>query len=82
MTIVAQAVADGVPVVSAQPSAEWEVAGVNSKVQLAELERVHQREVANTLLEQGPDAAADELDRYLTASERSVLGAFARMGHA
>jgi len=40
--IVAQAVGAGVPVVSAQPSAEWEVAGVNSKVQLAELERRHQ----------------------------------------
>ena len=51
--IVAQAVADGVPVVSANPSAEWEVAGVNSKVQLAELERRHQRNIANTLLEQG-----------------------------
>src|SRR5213076_2906188 len=51
--IVAQAVADGVPVVSAQPSAEWEVAGVNSKVQLAELERRHQLNLANALLEQG-----------------------------
>ena len=51
--IVAQAVADGVPVVSAQPSAEWEVAGVNSKVQLAELERRHQLNIANALLEQG-----------------------------
>jgi bifunctional UDP-N-acetylglucosamine pyrophosphorylase / glucosamine-1-phosphate N-acetyltransferase len=51
--IVAKAVADGVPVVSAQPSAEWEVAGVNSKVQLAELERRHQLNVANKLLEQG-----------------------------
>ena len=51
--IVAQAVADGVPVVSAQPSAQWEVAGVNSKVQLAELERVHQRNIALKLLEQG-----------------------------
>ncbi len=51
--IVAQAVADGVAVVSAQPSAEWEVAGVNSKVQLAELERRHQLNVANALLEQG-----------------------------
>ncbi len=40
-------------VVSAQPSAEWEVAGVNSKVQLAELERRHQLNVANVLLEQG-----------------------------
>jgi bifunctional UDP-N-acetylglucosamine pyrophosphorylase/glucosamine-1-phosphate N-acetyltransferase len=51
--IVAQAVANGVPVVSAQPSAEWEVAGVNSKVQLAELERRHQLNIANALLEKG-----------------------------
>jgi bifunctional UDP-N-acetylglucosamine pyrophosphorylase/glucosamine-1-phosphate N-acetyltransferase len=51
--IVAKAVADGVPVVSAQPAAEWEVAGVNSKVQLAELERRHQLNLANQLLEQG-----------------------------
>jgi bifunctional UDP-N-acetylglucosamine pyrophosphorylase/glucosamine-1-phosphate N-acetyltransferase len=51
--IVAQAVADGVRVVSAQPSAEWEVAGVNSKVQLAELERRHQLNIANALLEKG-----------------------------
>jgi bifunctional UDP-N-acetylglucosamine pyrophosphorylase/glucosamine-1-phosphate N-acetyltransferase len=51
--IVAQAVADGVPVVSAQPAAEWEVAGVNSKVQLAELERIHQGNIARALLEQG-----------------------------
>ncbi|HZV65584.1 MAG TPA: bifunctional UDP-N-acetylglucosamine diphosphorylase/glucosamine-1-phosphate N-acetyltransferase GlmU [Telluria sp.] len=51
--IVAKAVADGVPVVSAQPAAEWEVAGVNSKVQLAELERRHQLNIAQALLEQG-----------------------------
>ena len=51
--IVAQAVADGVPVVSAMPSAEWEVAGVNSKVQLAELERRHQLNIAQALLEKG-----------------------------
>ncbi|OWW20772.1 bifunctional UDP-N-acetylglucosamine diphosphorylase/glucosamine-1-phosphate N-acetyltransferase GlmU [Noviherbaspirillum denitrificans] len=51
--IVARAVADGVPVVSAQPSAVWETLGVNSKVQLAELERIHQRNIANALLEQG-----------------------------
>ncbi|GJI89233.1 bifunctional protein GlmU [Rugamonas sp. R1(2021)] len=51
--IVAMAAADGVPVVSAQPSAQWEVAGVNSKVQLAELERIHQRNIALKLLEQG-----------------------------
>ncbi len=51
--IVAQAVADGVPVVSAQPAAQWEVAGVNSKVQLAELERIHQNNIAQALLERG-----------------------------
>ena len=51
--IVARAVADGVPVVSAQPDADWETLGVNSKVQLAELERIHQRNLAYRLLEQG-----------------------------
>lgn len=51
--IVAMAVADGVPVVSAQPGAQWEVAGVNSKVQLAQLERIHQGNIALRLLEQG-----------------------------
>lgn len=51
--IVAKAVADGVDVVSAQPSDVWEVAGVNSKVQLAELERRHQLNIAQRLLEQG-----------------------------
>jgi bifunctional UDP-N-acetylglucosamine pyrophosphorylase/glucosamine-1-phosphate N-acetyltransferase len=51
--IVARAVADGVAVVSAQPAAAWETLGVNSKVQLAELERIAQRNTANALLEQG-----------------------------
>ncbi len=40
------------------------------------------RAVLMTLLEGGPAAAAEELERYLIASERSVLGAFARMGNA
>ena len=51
--IVALAVADGVPVLTAQPEAEWEVLGVNSKAQLAELERVAQLDTAQRLLEQG-----------------------------
>jgi bifunctional UDP-N-acetylglucosamine pyrophosphorylase/glucosamine-1-phosphate N-acetyltransferase len=50
---IALAVADGVPVTTAQPTGEWETLGVNSKVQLAELERIHQRNVAYGLLEQG-----------------------------
>lgn len=51
--IVALAVAEGVPVRTAQPVAEWEVLGVNSKVQLAELERCHQRNLAEALLVAG-----------------------------
>ncbi len=51
--IVALAVAEGVHINTAQPQAEWEVLGVNSKVQLAELERIHQRDLADVLLLQG-----------------------------
>ena len=51
--IVAMAVAEGLPVATSQPDERWEVEGVNSKVQLAALERIHQRSLANALLEQG-----------------------------
>ncbi len=51
--IIAQAVRDGVPVESSQPAHVWETLGVNSKVQLAELERIHQNNIASQLLEQG-----------------------------
>ena len=48
--IIALAVAEGVSVRTAQPDKEWEVVGVNCKVQLAELERVYQRNIAEQLL--------------------------------
>jgi len=51
--IVALAVAEGMPVVTAHPEAPWETEGVNSKVQLAALERVQQRNIAAALLESG-----------------------------
>ena len=51
--IIAQAVRDDVPVESSQPAHVWETLGVNSKVQLAELERIHQKNIALRLLEQG-----------------------------
>ncbi len=51
--IVGMAVEAGLPVRTANPANEWEVLGVNSKVQLAELERVAQRSIAETLMEQG-----------------------------
>jgi bifunctional UDP-N-acetylglucosamine pyrophosphorylase/glucosamine-1-phosphate N-acetyltransferase len=51
--VVALAVADGVPIATAMPASPWEALGVNSKKQLAELERIHQRETAEGLLEAG-----------------------------
>ncbi len=51
--IIALAVSDGVTVETHQPAFEWEVLGVNSKAQLAELERVHQNEIAQALLNDG-----------------------------
>ena len=51
--VVALAVADGVPVNSAKPDAAWETLGVNSRSQLAELERTFQRNLASQLLDDG-----------------------------
>ena len=51
--VIAQAVKDDVQIESAQPTHVWETLGVNSKVQLAELERIHQRNVADDLLNAG-----------------------------
>jgi bifunctional UDP-N-acetylglucosamine pyrophosphorylase/glucosamine-1-phosphate N-acetyltransferase len=51
--VIGLAVADGLAVQTMQPVNAWEVEGVNSKRQLAELERIHQRAVANGLLEEG-----------------------------
>ena len=51
--IVRLAIGEGLPVATAQPDAEWEILGVNSKVQLAELERIHQSRNALLLMEQG-----------------------------
>ena len=51
--IIASAVRDGVEIDTYQPSFEWEVLGVNSKAQLASLERIHQNEIAQALLNDG-----------------------------
>ena len=51
--IVALANDDGVPVVAMQPSFVWETAGINSKGQLAELERQAQKNEAERLLAAG-----------------------------
>jgi bifunctional UDP-N-acetylglucosamine pyrophosphorylase/glucosamine-1-phosphate N-acetyltransferase len=51
--IIAMAVADGVEIQTSQPGFEWEVLGINSKAQLAELERLYQQLQARALLEDG-----------------------------
>ena len=51
--VVERATEAGFEVVTAQPDEEWETLGVNSKQQLAELERIHQHNVADTLLVAG-----------------------------
>ncbi|MCP4993311.1 MAG: UDP-N-acetylglucosamine diphosphorylase/glucosamine-1-phosphate N-acetyltransferase [Gammaproteobacteria bacterium] len=51
--IVAMAVADGVSVHSAQPVDEYEVLGVNDRVQLATLERYFQQQQADRLMRAG-----------------------------
>ena len=51
--IIAMAVADGLEVVTTQPDAFEETLGVNNKTQLAELERIHQRNIARSLTDAG-----------------------------
>jgi bifunctional UDP-N-acetylglucosamine pyrophosphorylase/glucosamine-1-phosphate N-acetyltransferase len=51
--IVAMAAAAHVRIETVQPDAGWEVDGINDKLQLAALERVHQRVVADNLMRAG-----------------------------
>jgi bifunctional UDP-N-acetylglucosamine pyrophosphorylase/glucosamine-1-phosphate N-acetyltransferase len=51
--VVRLALADGVPVASVKARVDWEILGVNSKQQLARLERIHQQENATRLMDAG-----------------------------
>ncbi len=51
--VIGMAAAEGAAIATARPQAEWEILGVNSKTQLAELERIHQRNQAMALMESG-----------------------------
>jgi bifunctional UDP-N-acetylglucosamine pyrophosphorylase/glucosamine-1-phosphate N-acetyltransferase len=51
--LVGLAVAEGTPVVAVKAAHPWEAAGVNSKGELAQLERQYQRMVCDRLLEAG-----------------------------
>ena len=51
--IFALAARDGIEIVTSHPSAAWEVEGVNNRLQLATLERIHQLNIANQLMTDG-----------------------------
>jgi len=73
--IVALAVAEGMEIVTTQPESAWESDGINSKAQLAALERIHQRNLAEALMEQGvtlADPARIDVRGVLTC-ERDVF---------
>ena len=55
--VIVMAVKDGVPIRTAQADAEYEIVGVNSRDQLATLERVHQLNQANILMDAGVSLA-------------------------
>lgn len=55
--VIAMAVKDGVPIRTAQADNEYETIGVNSREQLAGLERVHQLNIANQLMDAGVSLA-------------------------
>jgi bifunctional UDP-N-acetylglucosamine pyrophosphorylase / glucosamine-1-phosphate N-acetyltransferase len=74
--IVAMAVAEGVPVVAAAAASETEVLGVNSPVQLADLERRLQRQQAEVLMEAGvrlaDPARFDQRGELITGSDVEI----------
>jgi bifunctional UDP-N-acetylglucosamine pyrophosphorylase / glucosamine-1-phosphate N-acetyltransferase len=51
--IIALAVADGHEIITAQPDNSYEVEGVNDRIQLAKLERIHQRELIEKVMADG-----------------------------
>ncbi|MCL7941474.1 bifunctional UDP-N-acetylglucosamine diphosphorylase/glucosamine-1-phosphate N-acetyltransferase GlmU [Halomonas sp. ATCH28] len=51
--IIAMAAAEGVRIATAQPARPLEVEGVNNRAQMARLERAHQHDIAERLMEQG-----------------------------
>jgi len=55
--VIAMAVKDGVPIRTTQADAEFETVGVNSRDQLAALERIHQLNIANQLMDAGVSLA-------------------------
>lgn len=66
------AVMDKIPITTVSPDNEFEVLGINDRVQLAELERIYQREMAYHLMKQGVtiiDPARFDVRGELTVGE-------------
>ena len=55
--VIGLALAEGIPVQTVTPKALWEISGVNSQRQLADLERVYQLVAAERLLDRGVQLA-------------------------
>lgn len=55
--LIAIARAEGVEVISVNPESATEVEGVNNRIQLSQLERAHQRQLAEVLMESGTSLA-------------------------
>ncbi len=51
--VVEQACQDGVEIVTAKPEDFWETLGINDQAQLAQLERIKQRQIASELMREG-----------------------------
>ena len=58
--IIALAVRDGLAVNAVQPDEHWEAEGINNKLQLAQLERIYQRNSAQSMLVSGVTLADPE----------------------
>ena len=58
--VIAMAAAEGIKVCTAQPATAFEVEGVNNRAQMARLERVYQRQLADKLMAQGVALADPE----------------------
>jgi bifunctional UDP-N-acetylglucosamine pyrophosphorylase/glucosamine-1-phosphate N-acetyltransferase len=70
--VIGMAASEGQEIGTSHPQAEWEILGVNSKAQLAELERIHQRNQALLFMEQGVtlmDPARFDLRGTLTCGQ-------------
>ena len=74
--IIAMAAEQGVDIVTVEPEHEWEVTGVNDRVQLAGLERVWQQQQAETLMRQGAsllDPARIDIRGDLTTGQDCII---------